>query len=183
MKIYLALIFSCASVLGADTGIRVTTYTTTSGFSNWVAFATNTVSDPASSSGPNTITPQLPAGYGKLFIQKMEVFTRDGQTNLVRFTESTNGTTIIWSHHFFYHDGAQVGEYLAPDPGSLQVRSAAGSPYSLVFISGPNHEPDSVVIQDKDGKCVDLFRYTNRVFSPVENQAIKDYNHWRSIQD
>jgi hypothetical protein len=53
VKTYIALILSCASMMGADTGIRVTTWTTTSGFSNLVSFVTNTVSDGAISSGTN----------------------------------------------------------------------------------------------------------------------------------
>ena len=183
MKMFIALILSCAPVLGADTGIRVTTQTTTSGFSNWVAFVTNTISDGPARYGTNTTTPPLPKGYGQLFVQHEEVFTRDGQTNLVRFTESTNGTTISWSKHVFYHDGKQVGDCIASVPGSIQFGSAAGSPYSIRLISVSNNVPDSVIIQDKTGHYVDLFRCTNGLLCPVESHVIQNYNYWSQIQD
>ena len=183
MKLFIALLVSCTSVLGADTGIHVTTQTSTSGFSNWVAFVTNTISDGPAHYGTNATTYPLPRGYGQLFIQNKEVFTRDGQTNLVRFTESTNGRTVIWSKHVFYHDGKQVGDCIDSAPGSLQFGSAAGSPYSIRIISVSNNVPDSVIIQDKAGHYVDLFRCTNGLFYPVENKVIKDYNYWSQIQD
>jgi hypothetical protein len=171
------------NLFAGDTGIRVTTYTTTSGFSNLVMFVTNTVSDGAISSGTNTTTPHLPSGFSKLDIQNKDVFTRDGQTNLVRFSSSTNGTTIIWSHQFFYHDGKRVGECLAPDPSCMQIDSEAGSRYSIRYRSGGYNEPVSVYILETNGDCVDLFTCTYGLFYPVESRLIKDYNYWRNHAD
>ena len=183
MKLFIALLLSCSSILGADTGLRVTTQTTTSGFSNWVSFVTNTISDGPARYGTNDITPPLPKGYGQLLIRHKEVFTRDGQTNLVRFTESTNGTTVIWSKHVFYHDGKPVGDCTASVPGSLQFGSEAGSPYSIRLLSASIYEPNTVIIQDKQGHYVDLFRCTNGLFHPVQNSVITNYNYWSQIQD
>jgi hypothetical protein len=178
----LALVLS-GNLFAGNTGIRVTTYTTTSGFSNLVAFVTNTISDGAIRSGTNTTTPHLPSGFSQLFIQNRDVFTRDGHTNLVRFSESTNGTTIIWSHQFFYHDGKQVGEYLEPASGGIQIDSVADSRYSIRYRSGGYNKPISVYILETNGNCIDLFAYTNGLFYPVESHVTKDYNYWRQVPD
>jgi len=187
----LALVLS-GNLFAGDTGIRLTTYitmsayyTTTSGLSNLVMFVTNTVSDGATSSGTNIATPHLPSGFSQLFIQNKDVFTRDGQTNLVRFSESTNGTTIVDSHHVFYHDGKPVGECLGTAPRFIQIDSKAGSRYSIRYNSGggPYNEPVSVYILETNGDCVDLFRCTNGLFYPVESKVIKDYNFWRNQPD
>jgi hypothetical protein len=189
------LILCLALVLGGDlfaddTGIRLTTYTTlsgfypaTSGFTNLVVFLTNTVSGGVISPGTNTVTSHLPGGFSQLFIQNKDVFTRNGQTNLVRFSESTNGITIVYSHHIFYHDGKPVGDCLGTDPRFIQIDSEAGSRYSIRYRSGGYNEPLSIYILETNGDCVDLFRCTNGLFYPVESRLIKSYNFWRNQPD
>ena len=88
VKTCLALILSCVLVIGADTGIRVTTWTTTVGWSNSVDFVTQTISDGTGSSTTTKTTPHVPGKNMFFSVSEKDVFTRDGQTNLVRTTES-----------------------------------------------------------------------------------------------
>ena len=142
MKTYIVLILSCASVLGADTGIHVVTTAKT-----------------------NKETASI---YTK------DVFTRDGQTNLVRNTKTKAGAVQIRIHRF-YHAGLLVGDFVAM-PDSSGFTTEAGSSYSVSFEFGPSKDVKSAVIGTKDGMIVDAFTCTNGIFSPVESSLIMKAN-------
>ncbi|MGD1086981.1 MAG: hypothetical protein ABSA47_19780 [Verrucomicrobiota bacterium] len=141
MKTLISLVLSCASVLGADTSIRVAT-----------TFTTN-----ASGS-----------------VSTKDVFTRNGQTNLVRNTSTTSGVVQIQMHRFYY-DGLLVGEFVAM-PESSGSTAEAGSPYSIGFAFGPNKEVKSAVIGTKDGVVLDAFMATNGAFYPADISLIGKAN-------
>ena len=140
MKIYIALFLSCASVMGADTGIQVKSTTDQTG-----AF-------------------------------KMEVFTRDGQTNLVCDTRTKDGALIV-RIQTFYHDGSKIGASLTmATPDVQDYEAEAGSPYSLTFRAHSPHDTGFVYVRAKDGSYVDVFACTNGVYYPAESSLIARFN-------
>jgi hypothetical protein len=180
-KLLLGLAFVLSGNLFAgDTSIRVTTLTTTTGYSNSVDFMTQTVADGTNSSNTTETSRHLP-GKNEIFsISEKTVFTRDGQTNLVRSTQKDG--VRIWSDQVFYHDGKEVGEY-SGDPCGMDFVSEGGSPYSIRYKSCsireagcPDREPDSIIISDKNKIMVDWFICTNGLFYPVESRLIKEHN-------
>jgi hypothetical protein len=103
-----------------------------------------------------------------------DVFTRAGQTNLVRSARS-KGSVVDSATHRFYHSGDLVGEF-ATMPGCSYFTTKAGSPYSVSFMFGPSNETQSAWIRTKDNVIVDVFNYTNGMFSPAENSSIAKAN-------
>src|SRR5215467_5576614 len=99
-------------------------------------------------------------------IYLVDVFTRDGQTNLVRRTRTTLTGDVQIRIYRFYHAGALVGDYVATHDSS-GLTTEAGIPYSVSLECDASRTPKSVVIGTKDGVILDAFSYTNGVFSPV----------------
>jgi hypothetical protein len=145
MRTFIVFHLSCASLLGADTAIRVVT-----------TVKTNT---------------------GTAGIYTMDVYTRDGQTNLVRRTRSKVGTpgAVQIRIHRFYHGGLLVGDFVAM-PDSSGFTTEAGSPYSVSFEFDASKNVKSVVIGTKDGVVLDAFTCTNGIFSPIESSLLTKAN-------
>ena len=141
MRTFIILILSCASVLGADTGIHVVTTCKTN------------------ESGSVTTK---------------DVFTRDGQTNLVRNTSTKSGAVRIRIHRFYFR-GSLVGDFVAM-PDSSGFTTEAGSPYSVSFEFDASHSVKSAIIGTKDGVILDAFSCTNGIFSPVESSLLTKAN-------
>jgi hypothetical protein len=142
MRTFIVLILSCASVLGADTGIRVVT----------------TVKTNAEIAG----------------IYTTDVYTRDGQTNLVRQTKTKAGVVQIRIQKF-YHGGVLVGDYVAMKDSS-GFTTEASIPYSVSFESGHSNELRSIVIGTKDGVILDAFSCTNGLLYPIDVIRIQQAN-------
>jgi len=92
---------------------------------------------------------------------KMEVFTRAGQTNLVRTTVIRHGLSEAPLHKF-YHDGVLVGTYLtmpeSAKPGSPEfsvLTTEAGSPYSMIAKAWPSKNASQAFICTKDRVVLD----------------------------
>ena len=130
VKTFIVMIVFCASALGADLGIRVST-------------TIKTNAETAS-------------------IYTMDVFTRDGQTNLVRSTKTRRGVLQIRIHRF-YHNGVLLGDYVAMQ-NSSGFTTEAGSPYSVSFEFWPSKDVRSAIIGTKDGVILDAFNCTNGLF-------------------
>lgn len=107
-------------------------------------------------------------------IATKDVFTRDGQTNLVRDTKTKAGVIQIRIHRF-YHSGSLVGEFVGL-PNSSGFTTEAGTLYSLSLELDASHAPKSLVIGTKDGALVDAFNCTNGIFSPVESSVLGKAN-------
>jgi hypothetical protein len=142
MRASIIFILSCASVLGADSGIQV-----------------------VSPAKTNTETAS---------ITMKDVFTRAGQTNLVRDTKTEVGVVQIRIHRF-YHGGSLVGDFVATRDSS-GFTTEAGSPYSVSFEFDASHSPKSAIIGTKDGVILDAFTCTNGIFSPIESSLITKVN-------
>jgi hypothetical protein len=104
------------------------------------------------------------------------VFTRDGQTNLVRSTVTTRAGMVLCSHRF-YHAGTFIGDYEAT-PLYYTFNTEAGSPYSTSFVLSPSKDVQSVVIVTNRGVLnggaliIDEFTFTNGIFSPVKDSDL-----------
>jgi hypothetical protein len=101
----------------------------------------------------------------------MDIFTRDGQTNLVRNTMTRRG--VVESQiHKFYHDGILAGEYWTM-PDSSGFITEAGSPYSVIGKYWPS-KGSQAFICTKDRVVLDYFTATNGVFYPASDAAVQD---------
>ena len=146
MKIYIALFLSCASVMGADSGIVVASTTHYEGVNNSVVY-------------------------------KLDVFTRDGQTNLVCDTRTTKDGTLLFRIQSFYHDGLKLGYSLTTaTPERQDFVAEASSPYSVCFRSWSEHDAGLVFVNAKDGSYVDIFTGTDGVYYPADSHLIAAFN-------
>jgi hypothetical protein len=107
-------------------------------------------------------------------IDKMDVFTRDGQTNLVRRTRTKEGIEQIRIQRFYCHN-LLVGDFVAM-PDSSGFTTEAGSPYSVSFEFWASKAVRSAVIGTKDGIILDAFMATNGLFYPADISVIRKAN-------
>ena len=101
----------------------------------------------------------------------MDVFTRDGQTNLMR-TTTTHSGVVVSRDHWFYHGGGLVGKYLGPEDSLVFIAEA--SPYSVILKSWPSNDVTHVYISTKDRVVLDYFTATNGVFYPAHSLAVQE---------
>jgi hypothetical protein len=107
-------------------------------------------------------------------VSTFDVFTRDGQTNLVRRADSSSG--VVWRQvHKFYCQGLLVGDFVVL-PRECSSKSKAGSPYTFAITFGPTNEVKSALVSSKDGVLLEAFTATNGVFYPVDASVIRKEN-------
>jgi hypothetical protein len=112
------------------------------------------------------------AGVGNSIAFKMDVFTRDGQTNLVCDTRTKDGALIVRIQSF-YHDGLKIGKSIAT-PDVQDFVAEADSPYSVCFRLRSPHDTGFVYVSAKDGSIVDIFTCTNGIYYPAESHLITE---------
>jgi hypothetical protein len=117
-------------------------------------------------------TTKTNAVSGRIFT--MEVFTRAGQTNLVRTTVTTRGVSESPLHKF-YHDGVLVGECWAFQDSSGFI-TQAGSPHSVIVKYWPSKNASQAFICTKDRVVLDFFTATNGIFYPADRSAVREAN-------
>ena len=93
-----------------------------------------------------------------------DVFTRDGQTNLIRVTKIKDRAVL--RIYRFYYAGQLVGNFVA-FPKESTFNTEVGL-YCMSLKYGPSGEIRSARIGDQAGMLLDEFSYTNGVFAPVE---------------
>jgi hypothetical protein len=104
-----------------------------------------------------------------------EVFTRAGQTNLVRQTTTERG--VLWGRvDMFYRDGERLAARVVTAKVS-QFHTDPNSHYSVSLYFSPSNELKDVSIFT-NGCCVvvDGFAYTNGVCYPHEMSRIREDN-------
>ena len=104
------------------------------------------------------------------WVSTRDVFTRDGQTNLIRITNVLAGQ-VWWVYHF-YHAGQLVANFVA-DSTSSRFNTEA-SPYCVSLTYSQSGRIESAAIGSKDGVYLDEFSYTNGVFAPVPGPFVRD---------
>ena len=103
-------------------------------------------------------------------ISTKDVFTRDGQTNLVRNTRTKEGKVQIRVHRL-YHDGSLVG-ILTSSPDTSSATSEADSHYALDLEYGRSGVLKYATIFGGEGVLLDAFACTNGVLTPVPNPEL-----------
>ena len=107
-------------------------------------------------------------------VYRTDVYTRSGQTNLVRHTKTKDGASQAQIHRFYY-GGVMVADYKIIQ-NSSGLSTEAGSPYSVTFEFWPSKDVRSAVIGTKDGVILDAFMATNGVFYPADISTIRKAN-------
>lgn len=105
-------------------------------------------------------------------IATLDVFTRSGQTNLVRSTVTRNGT-VESCFHKFYQRGFLVGEHWCY-PDSSGFITEANAPYSMIFRSSSSNRVSTAYICSEDRIVIDYFTATNGLFYPVNTSAVQE---------
>jgi hypothetical protein len=108
----------------------------------------------------------------------VEVYTRDGQTNLVRNTQTKDGV-VLFHTQGFYHDGIEVGSYmyeLANPPDRTMVGSVPDAPYYFDIAFDASNRPLIAHIAATNLVELDLFFCTNGVFYPADGSLIQQDN-------
>jgi hypothetical protein len=105
----------------------------------------------------------------------VDVYMRDGQTNLIRNTQTKDGIVLSRSQGF-YHDGIEVGSYmyqLANPPDRTMVSSVPGASYYFSVAFDASNRPLIAHITATNLVELDLFYCTNGVFYPVDGSLIQ----------
>jgi hypothetical protein len=108
----------------------------------------------------------------------VEVFTRSGQTNLVRNTHTKDGVVLLRNQSFYYH-GTEAGSYTyqtANRPDATMVGSAPGAPYYFNVAFDASNRPLTVHIMSTNFVMLDSFLCTNGVFYPEDSSIIRESN-------
>ena len=101
-----------------------------------------------------------------------EVFTRNGETNLVRDTLMRRG--ILESRtHKFYQGGLLIGEHWS-FPDSAGFITEANLPYTMILRSSPSNNVSFAYICSPDRIVIDYFMATNGVFYPVDSSTVQE---------
>jgi hypothetical protein len=99
-----------------------------------------------------------------------DVFTRGGETNLLRDTRTEAGALRIRTQRF-YHEGSELGGYMTYPKSSI-IYSAGQSPYSLSFQCDASNNIRSALISS-NAVILDAFSCTNGVFYPEDSSFIR----------
>ena len=115
-------------------------------------------------------------------ITTTEVFTRDGQTNLVRQTNTKDGV-VHRRVHWFFRDGARLATHVVDrshdgyaGPASTLFVPQPGLRYSVSSEFSPSNEVTYAAICKNDGYLLDGFTCTNGIFHPDELSHISERN-------
>jgi hypothetical protein len=138
----------------------------------YIALFLSCASVMAADTGIQVATTTHYAGANNSVAFKTDVFTRDGQTNLVCDTRTKDGALVVRIQSF-YHDGVLLGKSMAM-PDVQDFVAEAGSPYSVCFRSHSPHDTGFVYVSAKDGSFVDIFTCTNGVYYPADSHLIAE---------
>jgi hypothetical protein len=107
----------------------------------------------------------------------VEVFTRGGQTNLVRNTHTKDGVVLFRSQSF-YCSGTEVGSYMYQIANGTNTgfSSAPGAHYYFNVGFDNSNRPRSAHIMATNLVMLDWFLCTNGVFYPAEGSLIQEAN-------
>jgi hypothetical protein len=107
----------------------------------------------------------------------IEVFTRSGETNLIRHTNTKDGVVLFRSHSF-YHKGIEAGvfTYQIANGTNTGVGASAGSPYFFNVNFDASNRPKSVHISATNLVKLDWFVCTNGMFYPADKSWIEEAN-------
>ena len=102
----------------------------------------------------------------------VDVFTRDGQTNLVCGTRTRDGS-LLDSWQKFYYKGSLLGVYSTYKNGSGTIHSIASAPYTLSFVFVSTNKMQCAFIST-NSVMLDAFICTNGIFYPADRSVIRE---------
>ncbi len=102
----------------------------------------------------------------------VDVFTRDGQTNLVCGTRTKDGS-LLDSWQKFYHKGSLLGVYSTYNNGSSTIHSIGSAPYTLSFVFVSTNMMKCAFIST-NSVMLDAFICTNGTFCPADRSVIRE---------
>lgn len=102
----------------------------------------------------------------------LDVFTRSGETNLIRSTVTRRGVFESRTHRF-YLGGVLVGEQWS-FPDSTGYITEANLPYTMIFESSPSNDVASAYICTDNRIVIEFFTATNGLFFPVDTFAVQE---------
>lgn len=118
------------------------------------------------------------------YLNTEDVFTRGGQTNLVRQTHTKDGA-VLFRAQTFYHQGAKLGQHIYNGSETI-MGSTPGAPYYLAYVFNPSNQLRSAIIgtihtnEVTSGSItivtLDSFGCTNGVFYPRDGSWIREVN-------
>ena len=109
----------------------------------------------------------------------IEVFTRGGQTNLIRETHTKDGV-VLYREQSFYYKGTEVGSYMYELENGTKtvVGSCAGVPYYFDVDFDASNKALSAQIRATNVVLLDWFLCTNGVFYPADSSLIQKAKSW-----
>ena len=110
-----------------------------------------------------------------VFITTKEVFTREGQTNLVRQT-TTQAGTVTAKIQSFYHDGSQLATFLVVTPHYSQFFTKPDSSYLIGLDFSPSNQINYLTFCSNKYSVVEAFSCTNGNFYPESSTVISEMN-------
>jgi hypothetical protein len=108
----------------------------------------------------------------KNLVMTQEVFTRAGQTNLVRRTMYKAGSLEVRQQQI-YHGGVRLAA-ITTGPSIFFIKTADGFPYSVSFDYLASNDFRMVGIWTTNETLVDAFNYKDGILSPVESSLIQN---------
>jgi hypothetical protein len=118
------------------------------------------------------------------YLEAFDVFTRGGQTNLIRQTQTKDGI-VLFRTQTFYHHGAELGRYIFNGSETI-IGSTPGAPYYLSYrLDSSNRIRSALIgtIRTNDVASgaftvatLDAFAYSNGVFYPKNGSYFDELN-------
>ena len=118
------------------------------------------------------------------YLETVEVFTRGGQTNLIRQTH-TRGGVVLFRAQAFYCEGTDMGRYIY-NGAETSIGSTPGAPYVLTYRFDSSNQLRSAIIStvrtnNRTPRSItivtlDSFGFTNGVFYPRDGSWIGEAN-------
>jgi hypothetical protein len=102
----------------------------------------------------------------------VDVFTRDGETNLVCSTR-TKGGSLRDRWQKFYHKGSLLGVYSTYNNGSSTIHSFGSAPYTLSFVFDSCDKMKCANILS-NSVMLDAFFCINGIFYPADRSVIRE---------
>jgi len=110
-----------------------------------------------------TATTNAVSGY----VTTVDVFTRYGQTNLVRRTVTKDGVFMA-GEDVFYYAGSLLAEYVDHFDHSVDITPNVRATDALIFHFDPSQQIKFATVMTTNAVFVEVFVYTNHMFYPTD---------------
>jgi hypothetical protein len=105
-------------------------------------------------------------------VTQRDVYTRDGQTNLIRNQLTLDDGTIQVLGHRLYREG-RLAAMISDVQGNLNIMTEPKTAYGVSVEFHPDRTIRAVGLMGADGDIVDMFLATNSVIAPVSTPDLQ----------